>query len=153
MNKPYEGLREKLIELTENSLLCETKERDTELATQIVGDLLHYLSSLSDEKLGEEIKNILGNNITPHSIRGDRWVFRVASLDIIRDEMLALCALSRLEAVKKAKQEGIKEVIRRLDAIDTDADDVKVFTRQVCELIVEYQQMLKGQELNKEVEE
>ena len=45
-----EQFREWAIEVTENSLLCETKERDTELATQIVGNVLALRGNIIDGK-------------------------------------------------------------------------------------------------------
>jgi len=38
---------------------------------------------------------------------------------------------------------GIREVVRDLAAIDRDANDVKDFTRRVCDLIVQWQAKLR----------
>ncbi|KKL51135.1 hypothetical protein LCGC14_2298570 [marine sediment metagenome] len=42
------------------------------------------------------------------------------------------------------RQDIMRGVIRDLDAIDRNADGTRVFTRQVCELLVKYEQALKA---------
>jgi len=198
MNKLYEGLREKIVNRIANHVNA------TNFADEIAEQILQDLSSLPDEKLREAWKDTFLSDYKVREI-AHKWfnasqtetahdfAFHIigAQMAEVKNKLLPLYALSRLEEVKKseetfgaqledakresydaglddatndaynaglkegnrlkdkaveqAKKEGIKEVIQRLDAIDTDADDVKVFTRQVCELIVEYQQRLKGQ--------
>ena len=49
----------------------------------------------------------------------------------------------KLICFEAGKLAGIREVVRDLAAIDRDANDVKDFTRRVCDLIVQWQAKLR----------
>jgi hypothetical protein len=115
--------REILIEITENSLLCETKERDTELATQIVDDILHALQ-VTDEKLVEEISNIIFRN---------KWFYsnNLEHAKILVSEFAPLINLSKLEEVKEAEKRGYDRHVAQMFSIE-DAQSKKIIQLEVA---------------------
>jgi hypothetical protein len=99
----YKGLREKLIEITAGSLLTGSDEEDTELATQIVDDLFHYLFSLgTDEKLKDEMEYFRLGLMGCACLSDEQK----AQIEKSVNNVVALVNLSKLQAVSKIKEES-----------------------------------------------